>query len=304
MEEEYEKLRRARIAQNRAKLEQLALQREPIPPLPSIGHKVTNPRVKTQRRSPKTPTRSSSRIAGQAPLSYRDLPGSILDSSPASKRVRKSLSTSPTKQEPISYNTTNLSRIPTNSARNYPLDPYYLVPEHVGQAIYSPNSQLKRHMIQTLTLRNSHLAFNRMSGICALSDSILLFINLPNSEPIRNSQYENTFSEQGKYIRWFGQNSHSEESPIIQRILHASQRKSTEKVIILVRAPEKYIRDFYVFLGPVQYKSHKTDVHPIQIVFEFEHYSILQDSKLFQSIIHAEYEKMAQLASETRLERK
>ena len=74
--------------------------------------------------------------------------------------------------------------------------------------------------------------------------------------------YNNSFSEKGRYITWFGGSRMHADTPVTQRLLQGGGQKET--VLLWVRLE----KEPYTCLGPVKAVHSDVEAHPVSIKWE------------------------------------
>ena len=121
--------------------------------------------------------------------------------------------------------------------------------------------------------------FSKYSGVVEWKNAVFLWVNLGQDK----SQYPNTFSEQGKYITWFGGSKMHEESEVIKRLIKIGQNsyKGDDKIILFVRKEGEN----YVCLGRLVHVDYNLDVSPVTFRWQLLDYDSLKGIDYFKSII-------------------
>jgi hypothetical protein len=121
--------------------------------------------------------------------------------------------------------------------------------------------------------------FSKYSGVVEWKNAIFLWVNLGHDK----SQYPNTFSEQGKYITWFGGSKMHEDSEVIKRLitLGKTSYKGDDQIILFVRKEG----ESYVCLGRLVHVDYKLDINPVTFRWQLLDYDNLNDIDFFKSII-------------------
>ena len=121
--------------------------------------------------------------------------------------------------------------------------------------------------------------FSKYSGVVEWKNAIFLWVNLGHDK----SQYPNTFSEQGKYITWFGGSKMHEDSEVIKRLitLGKTSYKGDDQIILFVRKEG----ESYVCLGRLVHVDYKLDINPVTFRWQLLDYDNLKDIDFFKSII-------------------
>jgi len=121
--------------------------------------------------------------------------------------------------------------------------------------------------------------FSKYSGVVEWKNAVFLWVNLGQDK----SQYPNTFSEQGKYITWFGGSKMHEESEVIKRLIKIGQTsyKGDDQIILFVRKEGEN----YVCLGRLVHVDYNLDVSPVTFRWQLLDYESLKGIDYFKSII-------------------
>ena len=114
--------------------------------------------------------------------------------------------------------------------------------------------------------------FSKYSGVVEWRNCVFLWVN------IGDIKYSNVFSNGGELMVWFGGSLMTEDSPITNRLI--ANRKS-DPIILFVRLSAS---DPYVSLGQVEIRSHKVDIHPIEITWKLLNFKLLKNTAIFKSI--------------------
>ena len=91
------------------------------------------------------------------------------------------------------------------------------------------------------------------------------------------SDYNNTFTESGRKVTWFGGSKQHAETPAIKRLMRAKSGKEKEKerIVLFLRVQTG---ERYVFCGEVTYVSHDAAVHPIKFCWELADYDAMLEA--------------------------
>lgn len=122
--------------------------------------------------------------------------------------------------------------------------------------------------------------FSKYSGVVEWKNAIFLWVNLGQDK----SQYPNTFSEQGKYITWYGGSKMHEESEVIKRLIKIGQfsYKGDDQIILFVRKEGEN----YVCLGKLAHVDYNLDKSPVTFRWQLLNYDSLKNIEYFKSIIN------------------
>ena len=99
--------------------------------------------------------------------------------------------------------------------------------------------------------------FSKYSGVVEWKNCVYLWVNIG----VPGGDYNNSFSEKGKYITWFGGSKMHGDTSVVQRLLNGG----TKEVVLLWVRLEK---EPYTCLGPVKVVESNVNVHPVTIRWE------------------------------------
>ena len=106
--------------------------------------------------------------------------------------------------------------------------------------------------------------FSKYSGVVEWKNCVYLWVNIG----VPGGDYNNSFSEKGKYITWFGGSKMHSETPVVQRLLKGGTQ---ETVLLWVRLE----KEPYTCLGPVKVVESDVTVHPVTMKWEVLFYDAL-----------------------------
>lgn len=107
--------------------------------------------------------------------------------------------------------------------------------------------------------------FSKYSGVVEWKNCVFLWVNIG----VPGGEYNNSFSEGGKYITWFGGSRMHADTPVTKRLLKGG---GSETVLLWVRLE----KEPYTCLGPVKVVESDIGVHPITIKWELLLYEPLK----------------------------
>lgn len=107
--------------------------------------------------------------------------------------------------------------------------------------------------------------FSKYSGVVEWKNCVYLWVNIG----LPGGDYSNSFSENGKYITWFGGSRMHAETPVTKRLLNGG---GSETVLLWVRLE----KEPYTCLGPVKMVESNVEVHPITMKWELLLYEPLK----------------------------
>lgn len=135
--------------------------------------------------------------------------------------------------------------------------------KYIDVSLGGPGNQAKRAVMNLASSSGKKPRFNKMSGIQEFNNAILLFVNIDSS-----NNYNNVFSDEGRYMTWFAQPTQSEDSPVIRRLIDTREHSSKDRVGLFVRPPGQP----YVYLGELTYVSHNPKTKPVAFTWELRHF--------------------------------
>lgn len=151
--------------------------------------------------------------------------------------------------------------------------------EDVGKSQRSPTAHAVR--------------FNKFSGVAEWTNSLFLWVNIAGC-----GVYDNTFSNEGRHMMWYGGSKMDAESRIVQRLIHPSNQyhdaqggpmvksehaaEDSHTILLFVRLEG----EGYACLGRCQYVAVDLATHPIAIKWNLLDYEHLRHTKYFQQILH------------------
>ena len=120
--------------------------------------------------------------------------------------------------------------------------------------------------------------FSKYSGAVEWKNCVFLWVNIGG-----NSGYRNCFSDNGRYMTWFGGSKMTADSPVTKRILAADTEEGTndDKVVLFVRLPDEP----YCCLGLLAVRRAKLDKHPIEIEWELTASERLGKQEQFRRVL-------------------
>ena len=169
---------------------------------------------------------------------------------------------------------------------------YFISNEKLGTLL----SDLNFGKAAVMALSNSGKTpkFSKYSGVAEWRNCVYLWVNITGHD---GSAYNNTFTENGRYMQWFGGSRMHADSPVTQRLINAgsstglptptssplelSHRTASETVILFVR----HESEPYCCLGPVRPLSYQVERPPVTFTFELCFYEALRNSNYFQGIV-------------------
>jgi len=160
-----------------------------------------------------------------------------------------------------------------------------LVDEFVGRAIPPLGGTQAKAAVMALLTGESRPRFSRLSGVQAMTNAVALFVNV-----VACAAYENLFLNGGREITWFGQRTHTENSAVIQRLIHHAEESVATALVLFCRLPRK--SPSYVYCGQLGYVLHDSTVRPIRFVFGLLDHEELAASHLFGELV-AENSRLA-----------
>lgn len=107
--------------------------------------------------------------------------------------------------------------------------------------------------------------FSKYSGVVEWKNCVYLWVNIG----VPGGDYNNSFSEGGRYITWFGGSRMHADTPVTQRLLNGG---GSETVLLWVRLE----KEPYTCLGPVKVVESDVEVHPITMKWELLLYEPLK----------------------------
>ncbi|KAL1530144.1 hypothetical protein AB1Y20_001060 [Prymnesium parvum] len=166
------------------------------------------------------------------------------------------------------------------STRSLKLEVASFVERCLGKSVEGPPTKLT--VVQALTSKLSP-RFSKYSGSLEWANAIVLWVNIGGPD------YNNNFLDDGARITWYASPRHSEDTPIVQRLVRSTRApKSTklaeqkdDQVLLFCRLPGEP----YVCCGRLTYESHNPDVHPIKFVWKLDDIESLRKSAAFREIL-------------------
>ena len=125
-------------------------------------------------------------------------------------------------------------------------------------------------------LRNADMPvaprFSKYSGVQEWRNCIVLFVNVGNGD------YENVFyGKQAEKMAWFAQQSHSEETPVVKRLL-----RDDEDIMLFLR---RAAGEAYVCCGRLRMSEVDIHVRPLKIVWSLRDHDTLISSSDFRDLL-------------------
>lgn len=112
--------------------------------------------------------------------------------------------------------------------------------------------------------------FSKYSGIVEWKNCVYLWVNIGG----HSGDYNNSFSEQGKYITWFGGSKMHADTPVTHRLL---QGGTNETVLLWVRLE----KEPYTCLGPLKVVENNVNTYPVTMKWELMlHNQLMAKAKL------------------------
>jgi hypothetical protein len=152
----------------------------------------------------------------------------------------------------------------------------------LGKTMGLPN---KDPVVRLLQPARTHARFNKFTGLLEWRNALVLWINKDSA------CYENTFSDDWRTVTWFMSESHTLETPVIQRLLHhgaisphptastaaAADDNSDRPCDVVLFCRNQSTGDPYVFCGRVKYVQYFPNRVPVKFLF-----TLLDRQKLLQ----------------------
>ena len=114
--------------------------------------------------------------------------------------------------------------------------------------------------------------FSKYSGVQEWRNCIVLFVNVGMND------YENVFyGKRAEKMAWFAQQSHSEETPVVKRLL-----RDDEEIMLFLR---RGAGEAYVCCGRVRVSEVDIDVRPLKIVWSLRDHDALIVSGDFRNLL-------------------
>ena len=321
MEDEnpYLRMRAAKIARNKERLESLGLMKKPLTrgasarsaAAAAASSSFTRPNKKRQSPLPSVPVRRSARRAGIA-VDYREWSG---DSASATRAA------APIEATQISGDTTSAaaevkidedallaakqsaaSSATKPSTKNTTCSVGAIVRRWLGKELESTG---KAAVIDAATRASTSvggvgtISFNKYSGLCEWqNDAIFLWVNI--NAP--NADVKNEFLDGGRRMTWFGGSRMHDGTHGIQNLIRVGRKArngtldEADGIILWVRVHDPSRKGFtpYVCLGRVCYDTHAPGTRPIEFVLKLLDYDELKHNKsgnketsLFKEIVEA-----------------
>ena len=130
--------------------------------------------------------------------------------------------------------------------------------------------------------------FSKYSGVVEWANCVYLWVNLGSKNP---GEFINVFTEQGRYMTWYGGSRMHAESPITSRLLPPGTVNTTSiapapkikanknnKILLFVRLEHEH----YICLGPVVATAYNIDTHPIEFTWELQMFEQLKNRDNFK----------------------
>ena len=115
--------------------------------------------------------------------------------------------------------------------------------------------------------------FSKYSGVQEWKNCIVLFVNVGNG-----NNYENVFyGKRAENMAWFAQQSHSEETPVVKRLL-----RDDEDIMLFLR---RGAGEAYVCCGRLRMSEVDIDVRPLRIVWSLRDHDTLITSTDFRNLL-------------------
>ena len=150
----------------------------------------------------------------------------------------------------------------------------FLTDDMLGKPIES----FGKAAVMTVGNNGSLPRFSKYSGVCEWRNCIFLWVNLG-----MNSDYINTFRNDGRCITWYGGSKMHEESDVVKRLITAGNVKTeNDSVILFVRLEG----ESYACLGRCAHRSYVLDKHPIEFEWELLDYDRMKDSSHFKRYLN------------------
>jgi len=293
-ENPYLALRRAKIARNEAKLNELGLLRKPVAKiqLKRVSTPIRKPFV-VKQVAPVVAVRRSTRTSAGRPVTYKDPPDEQTNST-----IRSIAPASANSDEPISFGEvatvkqlakrstlpTASAVLPANSARAISLHVQNLVEACLGNSMPSTGKAIVMEESARLYAHNTtptdtstHISFNKYCGVQEWASGVFLWVNLGGKQ----DDYVNDFED--RQMTWFGgSRMHAESKPILKLLdMGMAARDGTlqdsDGIVLWCRRYEAERKTFgpYYCFGRLAYVSHNPNVMPISFVWTLLDYDRL-----------------------------
>ena len=136
--------------------------------------------------------------------------------------------------------------------------------------------------------------FNKFSGVAEWTNALFLWVNIAGG-----GVYNNTFSNEGRHMMWYGGSKMDAAARIVQRLIHPSNQyhdgsrgpavksehvaaEESHTILLFVRLEG----EGYACLGRCQYVAVDLTTHPITIKWNLSDHEQLRHTKYFQQILH------------------
>jgi len=326
MEDEnpYLRMRAAKIARNKERLESLGLMKKTLTrgasarsaAAAAASSSTTRRNKKHQSPLPSVAVRRSARRAGIA-VDYREWSG---DTSASSASATRTAAAAPIKATQIS------GRDTTSAAAEVEIDEDALLAakKSAASSAIKPSTKNTTCSVGAIVRRwlgkelestgkaavidaamgastsvggVGSISFNKYSGLCEWkNDAIFLWVNI--NAP--NADVKNEFLDGGRRMTWFGGSRMHDGTHGIQNLIRVGRKArngtldEADGIILWVRVHDPSRKGFtpYVCLGRVCYDTHAPGTRPIEFVLKLLDYDELKDSQsgnkemsLFEEII-------------------
>ena len=123
--------------------------------------------------------------------------------------------------------------------------------------------------------------FSKYSGIQEWRNTVALFVNISGKT---RALYDNVFSAGGGRMAWFAQRFHTEESPVIIKMLGGEGAPPPVPVVLFVRREG----EAYVYCGRLTPGEVFPDNQPLKVVWNLEDIARLRRSEAMQDLLGLE----------------